>query len=288
MRKVYILPNLFTAASLFCGLLAVLEMADALRAGVWAASAGVPAGVDSAVAAPSLPIAAERIKLACKLVLLAGFFDVLDGLIARLTRTQTPFGLNFDSLADVVSFGAAPAILSYAFISTDYNLIAKSSCGLYAICGALRLGRFNVQAAREERKTFLGLPIPGAGIALVSMIWVYTDHPAARAVSPELVLPLAMVALAALMVSTVPYYGLKNIALGKRQPFEILVVIIVAIAFLIALKEYFNLILMTGFVLYCLSGPIFHVYRRRKPRARSRALNDRPVSDGATRDTSSR
>lgn len=235
MRRVYILPNLFTAGNLFCGLLAVFEALDFNDGDV---------------------------IRACILVLWAAAFDVMDGVVARLTHSESDFGLNFDSLADVTSFGVAPAAIVFAAVSPVFPLLAKGTCGLYVLCGAMRLARFNVQAAREEKKVFLGLPIPAAGCAAVCLFWVLTVRVPADVAFPfEKLLPPILVLLAYLMVSEIRYYGLKSIRLGKRQPFGILVSLGVVIALLVVLKDHLDLILLLIFGLYPLSGPLLRLSR---------------------------
>lgn len=248
MRKVYILPNLFTAGNLFCGLMAAFE----------ALSFNSESGGD--------------IVFACQLIFLAGIFDVFDGLVARITRAQSAFGLNFDSLADVISFGAAPAMIVYANVSQSYPRLATATCGLFVICAALRLARFNVQAAKQEKRAFLGLPTPGAGCFVASLMWVFVEWSSPiAALPPEKLLPPIMVTLAYLMVSKVQYLGLKSIRLSSRQPFEILVSVVVAISLVVMLKQHLDLVLFGCFGFYALSGPAL-ILRGRLRRAHIAAI----------------
>lgn len=242
MRRVYILPNLFTSANLFCGLLAVFE---------------------------TLGVAGEsNLVWACQLILVAGLFDVLDGVVARLTRTQSAFGLNFDSLADVVSFGVAPALIAYRTISPVFPLLAKATCGLYVICCAMRLARFNIQAMREEKRRFLGLPSPGAGCAVTCLLWVlYDPGVVGRLLPGDKLLPPVLVLLAYLMVSEFQYLGIKSLRLSNRQPLSILVSLIVILSMLFVLKQHLSLIALAGFGLYTISGPTLAFRRARARRA---------------------
>ncbi len=256
MRRIYILPNLFTAAALLAGLLAIFEVLH-------------PGGGD--------------LFWACQLVLVAAMFDMIDGLIARLTRTESSFGLQFDSLADVVSFGVAPALLLYSAIHPTFPLLAKATCALYVICAALRLARFNVQAGREERRAFLGLPSPAAAGVAVSLFWALAARGESAAfIIPERLLPPILVVLAYLMVSKFPYLGLKSLPLSKRQPFEILVSIVVVLSLLIALKQHIDLLLLTGFGLYAASGPALWL-RRMARRGAGTAIEERGAGSEATR-----
>jgi CDP-diacylglycerol--serine O-phosphatidyltransferase len=210
-RKVHILPSLVTAGSLFCGLLGIFEVLSP----------------DSSLAQ------------ACALIVLAALLDVADGAIARLTRTTSAFGLNFDSLSDLVAFGVAPALITFAAIGESYPRLTTAVCSLFVICGALRLARFNVQANREESKSFLGLPIPSAGLAVISVIWIFETNPAVADLLPlERIFPPAMVILAYLMVSKIPYEGFKNLNFADRQPFEILVTIVVVACLIYVLLHF--------------------------------------------------
>lgn len=249
MRKVYILPNLFTAGSLFCGVLAMYETFD---------------GGD--------------LILAINYIFLAAVLDVFDGFVARLTRTQSAFGMNLDSLADVVSFGVAPAFMVYASLDLDKPLIARAACGLFTVCGALRLARFNVQAAREEKKSFLGMPIPAAACGTLSLLWVLNDPEGiAYYLPPAKVLPLFMVLIAYVMVSRFPYVGLKSLRVTGRYSFEILVSIVIILAILIALREHIELILFGLFIPYLLSGPVYFVLQSK--RAAQSALGKQASED---------
>ncbi len=230
-RKVYILPNLFTAGSLFCGLLALFEIFDQ----------------------------GDYVQ-AIQFVIIAGILDVFDGLIARLTRTQSSFGVNFDSLADLVSFGVAPAALVYTSIAPEFPMIAKATCGLFVVCGALRLARFNVQSAKEEKRSFTGLPIPGAAAGAITLFWVLSEHPSIHGIfPPEKLLAPAMVLIAALMVSELPYYGVKSLRIDGRHSFELLVCVVIVLAMLVALKQHIDVVLFAMTAPYVLSGPVIYL-----------------------------
>lgn len=239
MRKVYILPNLFTSLSLFCGLLAIFEAMELDGRG--------------------------NVVRAMHLLILAGVLDMMDGLVARLTRTQSSFGLNLDSLSDLVAFGAAPAVLAYYYMGPEPPLPARAACGLFVVCGALRLARYNVQAMSEERSAFTGLPIPGGAGAVCCVIWVLALWPSIERVFPlQVVLPPMLLVVALLMVSTFPYTGVKGMGLWKRQRFEILVSVVAIIIMLFALKDYFEIIALICFLIYLSTGPLqYFRYRRR-------------------------
>lgn len=243
VRKVFLLPNLFTAGSLFCGILAVLEIFN------------------------------DNYTNACWLILTAAVLDTCDGAIARLTRTTSDFGLNFDSLADLVAFGVAPALLTFGAMTGAHQMLASGVCSLYTICGALRLARFNVQAMREERKHFLGLPVPAAALALIALVFLYEVVPGiARYVSFTTVGPLVLVILAYLMVSKIPYAGLKNFHLLSRQPFEILVALVGVALMLFILKKHLYIVLAVVAWTYILGGVVLFL---------SKSLKDVPMEHGA-------
>ena len=180
----------------------------------------------------------------------------------------------------MVSFGAAPAVLAYHAFGASFPRMAAAVCALYAICGALRLARFNIQAQREESKTFLGLPIPGAALAVVSMIWVFevnrsvfelllSLHLISDGINVERLVafyPPIMVVIAYLMVSKVPYIGFKSLNIGNRQPFEILVASVLVACLLYLLYKNFDLVLFLGIWSYIVVGIICRiVWRMRRP-----------------------
>ncbi|MFW5870137.1 MAG: CDP-diacylglycerol--serine O-phosphatidyltransferase, partial [Candidatus Sumerlaeota bacterium] len=149
LRRVYIIPNLFTALNLFLGVLAIYAVHQGeMRRGCW-------------------------------LIVLAAVLDGLDGAVARLTHTQSRFGLEFDSLSDLASFGVAPSLAAFVFLSPSdhgYTRVLTAVCALFAVCGALRLARYNVQASGSERKGFLGMPIPGAAMGIVSTVLLFDRY----------------------------------------------------------------------------------------------------------------
>lgn len=151
-------------------------------------------------------IAEGRLTLACWFIVLAAFFDVLDGMMARLTNSQSMFGVELDSLADVVSFGVAPAFLIYQFGLSDLRTFGIFVAALPALCGAVRLARFNVQFNGEKSQYFTGLPIPTAAAALVSLVLNVeaTWFVKASLGSVTALVPI-VIGLSALMVSTIPF-----------------------------------------------------------------------------------
>lgn len=239
----YILPNLFTLASVFFGVLAVLSCFEGTDAGF------------------------RRAAIA---ILVAVFADSLDGRVARMTRTATRFGIQLDSLADVVSFGMAPAVLAHAFVlrnlETWDGMLAAMLVFLFVACGALRLARFNVMAldSRKPAPWFTGLPIPAAAGFLALLVWVAVDlesPPAARLAG----VTAAMPALSLAMVSTLRYPSFKRVRWGLWN--RLAVTVTVAVVIWVAVTTRASGVLFVVALAYVASGPAaFLVRLARGPR----------------------
>ena len=194
-KSLFVLPNLFTLSSVFCGV-------DAIRLCM-----GQPDD-----------IAHYR---AAMLIIFAMFFDTIDGRVARMTRTQSAFGMQLDSLADVISFGVAPAVLVYSWALEPLGNLALAGCFAYVACGAIRLARFNVLstasdgAPRKPSKYILGLPIPGAAGILVSLVAANHAVGGGLASSPVPIL-IVLVALSFFMVSAIRFRSFKDLRLSWR------------------------------------------------------------------------
>jgi CDP-diacylglycerol--serine O-phosphatidyltransferase len=276
-RAAYVLPTLFTAGNVFLGYISILR---SFR-GAMAAATGDPA------AAAHFSIAAEAMGAAV-------FLDGLDGRIARMTNTVSDFGREMDSLADVISFGIAPAVLAFAwgvqFVDTS---LAQSIRGqlfstgyfiafLFLLCGAARLARFNIQKnpipknpGRPDRKYFVGLPIPAAAGMVAAVVFSFGGQPIAW--WPLSVAWLALLALLGfLMVSTWRYYSFKSINLSK--PYTSLIVVVMA-AFIYAIWNWAQVVLLTLAVLYVGSGIAIRIggIVRRRLRAPPARPVERPV-----------
>jgi CDP-diacylglycerol--serine O-phosphatidyltransferase len=221
MRKgIYLLPNTLTLCGMFCGFYAILASYNSnFVHAAWA-------------------------------ILIAIIFDGLDGWVARLTHSTTKFGIQLDSLSDLVAFGIAPAVLLYTWGLNSFGRIGWSAAFFYIICGALRLARFNVQMDTAESKAFTGLPIPGgAGIVATSVLFyseIWGDMTGKNYLA--LLLPFL---LAALMVSTLKYHGVKEIDFKKRKPFWLLVAIVAAFVLIFISPE---IVLFVFGIIYMLSG----------------------------------
>jgi len=217
---IYILPNLFTASSIFVGVISIVEASK------------------------------EHFVLASWLVLLALLFDGLDGRVARMTNTTSQFGVEFDSLADIISFGIAPAMLLYFFIGHTYGRFGILVSALYVIFGAIRLARFNISTAKTDPNVFIGLPIPTAAV-FVSM-WILLFHKYTLEAYSIVLLFLAL-GVAVLMVSNFRYPSFKKIQLNRPMVFKtmILLVLVASLLYLFS-AEGFALIILA----YTLYGPI--------------------------------
>ncbi|MEO5628706.1 MAG: CDP-diacylglycerol--serine O-phosphatidyltransferase [Thermomonas sp.] len=237
-RGIYLLPNLFTTAGLFGGFFAII-----------AASQG-------------------RIEAACVAIFIAGILDGIDGRVARLTNTQSEFGVQYDSLADLVSFGMAPALVMYHWSLSSMKLdgITPGKLGwlaafLYAACAALRLARFNSQVAQVDKRWFIGLASPAAAGLMASFVWTCHDL---GLNGPDLRYPVLGVTVVAglLMVSRLRYTSFKGGSGPKsdRVPFFAL---LVAVAVLVALVLDPPKVLLAVTLLYALSGPVMWLRRGR-------------------------
>ena len=260
-KGLYLLPSAFTAANIGMGYFAVM---GALR-GFQVLDGGTAEGVERATA---------HFDNAARAIGWAILFDTLDGRIARLTKTTTEIGIQFDSIADVLTFGIAPAVLVYAwgYGATFPDGSAAHKFGwfisfMFLMCGAFRLARFNVQATRPrtlaggtakvDKKSFVGLPIPAAAGLLASIV-----HFAPQPVSmyagnlPEVysvLLMILMALLATLMVSTIRYSSFKTVGAGKRSTTKAMIAI-AAVGMLVWLYSRYVLLLVVG--LYVSSGII--------------------------------
>ncbi|GAB4323993.1 MAG: CDP-diacylglycerol--serine O-phosphatidyltransferase [Candidatus Sumerlaeia bacterium] len=222
-QKLSVLPNLFTAASFTCGLAAMAHMA-----------------------------AGDYIQ-ACWLIVFAIVLDSCDGTVARLTRSQSAFGGQFDSLSDMCVFGVAPALLFYYLFSPVHQNAALLIMLAFALAAAVRLARFNVhhETGQQEKYFFQGLPTPAAAVGMVTLALFYltTDSDLVWRAMPYLALMFA-----ALMVSRFPYVSSKYFFRSTRLTLELLLVVTVYLWCLVTMKEAREYILLAGFSVYLASG----------------------------------
>jgi CDP-diacylglycerol---serine O-phosphatidyltransferase len=237
LRKgVYILPNLFTSAGLFAGFYSIIATLS------------------------------HRYWLAAVMILVAQLCDVLDGRIARLTRSTSSFGVQYDSMADLVAFGVAPGILVYTWALKPWDRWGWLAASLYVTCGALRLARFNVQIATVEKRHFIGLPIPAAADVIAATVLLYYYFGGEGATNKHILMLLVIYAVAGLMVSEIRYYSFKEIRFHHRHPFPVLLGLIFLIMLTIGLPEVMLFLGITG---YALSGPVTALVRRITGRPRA-------------------
>jgi CDP-diacylglycerol---serine O-phosphatidyltransferase len=245
--KIYLLPNLFTAGNLFCGFLALTKIVEADAA-----------AVDFNT----------TIRHALFFIFLACIFDLLDGRVARLGGYESPFGREFDSLADLISFGAAPAFLVHRIVLKDvfsvHPEIGWFLASIYLMCGALRLARFNclcTMPGGSASKDFLGFPIPAAAglVASLTLFLLWWDDRDFAKGTWRYFLPVIMVILSVMMVSDVRYPSFKSLDLRAKRTFTRMVVSILVIgAFIILWKKVLPWVLpllFTGYLIYGLVRP---------------------------------
>ena len=195
-------------------------------------------------------------------------FDALDGRVARLTNSTSRFGIEYDSLSDLVAFGVAPGILVYRWALEPWMTWGWLAASLYVTCGALRLARFNVQFDNAEKRHFIGLPIPAAAEVIACTVLLYYKFGGEGKTHTHAILLLVTYALAGLMVSNLKYFSFKETELYRRQPFWILMAVIVLLKLIIAEPQ---IMLFMGFFAVCVLGTVALAVRARQAAARADA-----------------
>src|SRR5579862_7926906 len=195
-------------------------------------------------------------EVAAVMIAIAFVCDGLDGRVARASRTSSEFGVEYDSLSDVVAFGVAPACLAYTWAIKPLNGIGIVIAGMFVVCGALRLARFNIQTETVDKSRFVGLPIPGAAamIAGMALAYSYFEFASPRALTTVMA-PLTLT-LGLLMISRVPYPSFKTMTLHKRAPVELTIGVLMGAAMLFAMPQLTAFVLASAFVL---SGPFLMI-----------------------------
>ncbi|MCX8111147.1 MAG: CDP-diacylglycerol--serine O-phosphatidyltransferase [Syntrophorhabdaceae bacterium] len=247
-KGIYILPNLLTSISLLSGFYSIVSTID--RKFIYASIA----------------------------IFISGIFDMLDGRVARMTGSSSRFGVEYDSLCDLVAFGVAPGLLVYIWALKGYGRFGWLAAFLYVACGALRLARFNIQADNVQKKHFLGLPIPAAATIIAGSVLFYSWL-GYKSELKTIVMPILVYILAFLMVSDVRYYSFKDMAFFKGKPFRstLAVILLLVIIFIEPKVTLFFLAFM-----YLLSGPVFTLINRKKsiPGESFRLKEDPSEKDG--------
>lgn len=201
--------------------------------------------------------------MAAWMILLAGVFDGLDGRVARLTRTHSDFGVEYDSLCDLASFGLAPAILAFTWTLDHFKQFGWAAAFLFFACGALRLARFNVQASDVEKKHFQGLPIPTAACVIASYVIFHHRWKGDIDVSSVLLLTLT-IGLALLMVSNIPYRSFKKIDVKRKESFFFLVLLACVLFVVASAPNEMIFFLSLAYVAFGLAEAAFRLVRRKR------------------------
>ena len=239
-RGIYLLPNLFTTAALFCGFY------------------GIVASING------------QFETAAIAIFVAMVLDGVDGRVARLTNTESDFGAEFDSLADMVSFGLAPALIMYLWTLSNFGKIGWLVAFVYVACAALRLARFNTQAAHSDKRYFQGLASPAAAAVVAGFIWngdlikETISMPAVQYVALATTLFAGI-----LMVSNVRYHSFKGVNWRSKVPFFTILMFVFALVFVSAEPA---LVLFAIFLGYAMSGPILTIVLLRRRRAERASL----------------
>jgi CDP-diacylglycerol--serine O-phosphatidyltransferase len=234
-KGIYVLPNLITSASLFGGFYAIIASIQG------------------------------RYEAAAIAILISCVLDALDGKIARFTSATSQFGIEYDSLSDLVAFGVAPGVLAFQWALAPFGRLGWLASFMYVICGALRLARFNVQKGTVDTKYFKGMPIPAAASIIASLI-LFSNAIGGLPGSRHILIIMLIYVLSFLMVSTINYPSFKELELRRQKPFNVLVATIL-ILMVIAYKPKIMLFLIL--VIYLLSGPAVTIYRSQKKLARA-------------------
>ena len=241
-RGIYLLPNLITTAALFAGFY-----------GIVAATQG-------------------KFEQASVAIFIAMILDGLDGRVARMTNTQTEFGAEYDSLADMGSFGLAPALIMYEWslsslvnVSWHWGKLGWLAAFIFVASAALRLARFNTKASNTDKRYFQGLPSPAAAAVVVGFVWACFDNDVKG--DEVSIIAFAIIVFSGLMmVSNVSYYSFKDIDFHNKVPFMAMLVVVMVFVFASVDPP---VTLFGGFMLYALSGPILSILRRFRRRGRA-------------------
>ena len=230
-KGIYILPNLLTSISLFSGFYAIVATID------------------------------RRFTYAAIAIFVSGIFDMLDGRVARMTGSSSRFGVEYDSLSDVIAFGVAPGLLVYMWALKGYGRFGWLAAFLFVACGALRLARFNIQVDTVQKKHFLGLPIPAAAAAIAGSVLFNAWLGNKGFDMKTIFMPILVYILAFLMVSDVRYFSFKDLSFFRGRPFRstVTAVLLIVIIFLEPRIMLFGLTFA-----YLLSGPVYTLLGRKK------------------------
>lgn len=226
----YLLPNLFTTGGIFCGFYSIIATFK------------------------------ENYVASAQAIIIAMFFDALDGKVARYTRTQSKFGIQYDSLCDLVSFGVAPSLLVYSWGLSTWGRLGWLVGFIFLTCGALRLARFNVQFETTSIKHFVGLPIPSAASFIATLV-LFIDYieelKGVHKTHHDVATLIAVFCISLLMVSNIKYFSFKQIDLLKKRPFHVLVLVAFIIAIVVSEPQ---LTLFIISIIYVSSAPLIYLW----------------------------
>jgi CDP-diacylglycerol--serine O-phosphatidyltransferase len=241
-RGIYLLPNLITTAALFAGFYGIVAATQ------------------------------DKFEQACVAIFIAMILDALDGRVARMTNTQSEFGAEYDSLADMSSFGLAPALIMYEWslsslvdVGWHWGKLGWLAAFLYVASGALRLARFNTKASNTDKRYFQGLPSPAAAAVVVGFVWACFDNNI-QGESVAVISLIIIVFSGLMMVSNVSFYSFKDIDFHNKVPFVVMLVVVMIFVFASVDPP---ITLFGGFMIYALSGPVVSIIRRFKRRGRA-------------------
>lgn len=229
MHGIFVLPNLFTTASLFCAMLAIVQSMD------------------------------QHFGFAALMILLSMVFDGMDGRVARLTHTQSQFGEQFDSIADMTAFGVAPALVMYKFCLFELGSLGWAAAFVFTLCAGVRLARFNCNIGVVDKRFFQGLPSPAAAALLAGFVWLVVDNKMPQIVLdhlPELAFVLTLYS-GLTMVCNAPFFSGKSKVSLKNVPFWGMVV--AAVVFIVVSSNP-SLAIFILFCLYAVSGYVYQLY----------------------------
>ena len=230
-KLIYILPNLFTAASIFFGVISIISTLN------------------------------YNFTKAIIFIFLSLVCDGLDGRVARLTNTASKFGVEFDSLADIIAFGVAPAFLFYIVIGKEFGRVGSLLTAIYIIFGAIRLARFNVTTGTYDPSVFIGLPIPTAAIWLAVMVGVYLEY--SFFMNLKVLYLLAVGVISVLMVSNVRFPSFKKINLKKMNFYKVLIALVIICSLFYIRPLELTAVLTSGYILYGIVRAIYYFYDRK-------------------------
>jgi CDP-diacylglycerol---serine O-phosphatidyltransferase len=230
-KGIYILPNLLTSVSLFAGFYSIVATID------------------------------KKFTYAAIAIFVSSIFDMLDGRVARMTGSTSRFGVEYDSLSDLIAFGVAPGLLVYIWALKGYGRFGWLAAFLYVACGALRLARFNIQSDGMQKNQFLGLPIPAAATTIAGSVLFSSWLGHWGMDLKTILMPILIYILAFLMVSDVRYASFKDMAFFRGRPFRSTVA---AILLIVVISTEHEVTLFGLPFMYLLSGPIYTLLRRKK------------------------